>query len=243
MTKTEARRIHTYFEASGRLVLVLTASLFAMVLLMGVHLDDALALTGFAMAFGAVMAAVVTDLMSKRIPDNLSLIALASAVVWWGSILLGSKIPAAAGTGIVLDVMGHIYGVPSHGSVLPVFAGIGYPWRALLDLAGMAIVFVPLFYSSIWGLGFGGGDVKLMTAVSLFFGWPLGFDFVVLTFLIGGSFSACFLVGRIFARVAIKGGISGRRIEAMAKLKEFPFAPAIGAAAIVCFALKLRGLA
>ncbi len=63
------------------------------------------------------------------------------------------------------------------GAVLPLFDSIQYPQRIVLDEAMMVVVFIPLFLSFIFGMGFGGGDVKLMTAAALFFGWPLGMDF------------------------------------------------------------------
>ena len=242
MTKAEARKIHAHFEAAIRLTVVIPCAIYLTGLAFGRNLADTLAVTAFALCFCAVMSAVSVDVISKRIPNGISLAALISAPLWWIAYAAGSEIPAVITDGIVLDIMGWVYGQDITGSVLPVIASVSYPWRILLDIAMMLVVFVPLYFSFAFGLGFGGGDVKLMTAASLFFGWPLGLDFFFLTFLIGGVFSVGVILGRISSRIAIRAGLDSERLRKMSTTREFPFAPAIGFAAILCFALKLQGL-
>ena len=242
MNKAEARRIHAHFDASNRLAVVMPPAMFGLFVAMGVPLAYAVALLGASMAFVAMVFAVSTDMMSRRIPNGLSLLALAAAPVWWSGYLLGSTLPEMAGSGVAWTIMAPLYGQNGSGAILPALSGIGYPARMVLDLAMMVAVFIPLFASFVLGLGFGGGDVKLMTALSLFFGWPLGMDFFFLTFIIGGIFSVFVITGRIFSRGAISVGMKNAVFREWSGMREFPFAPAIGIAAVICFAIKLQGL-
>lgn len=242
MPKSEARKLHAHFDAAGRLGWIIPVFAFATFLAMGWSFPDSVALLGAAIAFVGIAVAISVDTMSKRIPNNLSLTVLASGPIWWLGYALGSPLPALPVDGIVMDMMGTLYGVSVSGAVLPMFDTVSYPMRIGLDLAMMVVVFVPLYFSWSMGLGFGGGDVKLMTAAAPFFGWPLGMDFFFLTFLIGGVLSVCVILGRMFSRAALKAGVKSERLATLSTLREFPFAPAIGAAAIVCFAIKLQGL-
>jgi len=242
MTKAEARRIHAHFEASTRLAVVIPFGIFFFALIAGFDLGTSTAIFGAALAFVATMAAVSTDMMSRRIPNGLSLLALASGPVWWASFFLGADLPGLAGEGVVWSLLAPIYGLEGAGAVLPAFAGITYPLRIALDMAMLVVVFIPLYLSFALGLGFGGGDVKLMAALSLFLGWPLGLDFFLLTFIIGGIFSVGVIVGRKFSQMAVRMGREHAMLKEWSVLHEFPFAPAIGIAAIFCFAIKLQGL-
>ena len=242
MPKSEARKLHAHFDAAGRLALIIPVFVFATLLAMGWSFADSVALFGAALAFTGIVVAVSVDTISKRIPNNLSLTVLASAQIWWLGYALGSPLPMTPADGVVMDMMGALYGVSVSGAVLPMLDGVSYPLRILLDLAMMLVVFVPLYLSWSMGLGFGGGDVKLMTAAAPFFGWPLGMDFFFLTFLFGGVLSVCVILGRMFSRAALKAGVKSERLATLSTLREFPFAPAIGAAAVVCFAIKLQGL-
>jgi len=241
MTKARAREIHAHFAASVRLAVVIPACLLLLFLAMGVDFPNALALFGLSLGFVGVMAAVSTAMMSKRIPNGLSLTVLCSAPFWWLGAALGADMADGAGTGIVLDAFGWFYNQPISGSVLPVF-DVALPYSIGLDLAMMVVVFVPLYLSFAFGLGFGGGDVKLMTAAAALLGWPLGMDFFFLTFLIGGLFSAAVLLGRMSSLIAVRLGVSNPHVVALSKFREFPFAPAIGLAAVLCFATKMQGL-
>lgn len=242
MKKTEARKLYAHFEAAGRLTWVMPFAIFLTALAIGYKSADAMAIGAAALAFAATMAAVSVDVISKRIPNSLSLAALLSAPLWWLALFLGSDIPAHLADGMVMNLMGKLYGMELSGAVLPLWPQVSYPLRIPLDIVMMAVVFVPLYFSFALGLGFGGGDVKLMTATSLFLGWPLGLDFFFLTFLIGGVFSVAVLLGRKSSLFAIRMGANGPMTKKLSTVREFPFAPAIGLAAIVCFATKLEGL-
>lgn len=242
MNKTQARRIHAHFEASTRIAVILPPSLLALALALGLPLADAMAVFAASLAFVATMAAVSTDMMSRRIPNSLSLVALAAGPAWWGAAGLGSQLPDLSGDGLVWSILAPIYGLEGQGALLPAFSNIAYPVRIGLDLAMLGVVFVPLYLSFRLGLGFGGGDVKLMAGLSLFFGWPLGLDFFFLTFLVGGLFSIGVITGRIFAKTAIRFGRTGDAVMRWSRLREFPFAPPIAIAAIACLAIKLQGL-
>ena len=202
---------------------------------------DTLAISAAALFFFAVMAAVATDLTSMRIPNLLSYGLLLAAPIWWASGFLGSDIPASAGAGVARDAMGLILPNQGTGSLLPVF-DLPPVQHIGLDILIMVIVFIPLYLSFQFNLGFGGGDVKLMGAASLFLGWPLALDFFILTFLIGGIFSTAIIVARTYARVAVKRGSTKDRLVKLAKFREFPFAPAIAIAAVICFSIKIEGI-
>ncbi len=242
MKKTEARKLHAHFEAATRLTIVLPVMVFMTVLFMGWTFPDAVAAFAISLCFTGITAAVSVDTISKRIPNGLSLAVFMAGPTWWLALWLGSSMPASVSDGAVMTLMGHLYGVEAiKGAVLPLFEGVEYPRRILLDEAVMVVVFIPLLLSFILGLGFGGGDVKLMTGASLFFGWPLAMDFFFLTFLIGGIFSAAVYLGRISSLIAIFAGLESEKLRKMSKTREFPFAPAIGIAAALCFAIKIQG--
>lgn len=242
MNKTQARRIHSHFEANTRIAVILPPSVFILAVALGLSISDALAVLAASMALVATMTALSTDMMSKRIPNSLSLVALAAGPVWWTAAGLGSQLPGLSGDGVVWSLLSPIYGIDGEGAVLPAFSGIDYPVRIGLDVAMLVVVFVPLYLSFRLGLGFGGGDVKLMAGLSLFFGWPLGLDFFFLTFLLGGVFSLGVILGRISAKTAIRFGRTNEALMRWSKMREFPFAPPIALAAIVCLAIKLQGL-
>lgn len=241
MTRLEALKIHAYHEAAGKITALMAGTIAALCITVGRSLPDTIAIAAAALAFGALMSAISTDMMSKRIPNNLSLLLLLSSPIWWAAQGLGSEIPAGAGTGVVRDTIGVILPGQGTGSILPDFS-LSFPWLIALDAAVMLVVFAPLFLSFRYGLGFGGGDVKLITAGSLFFGWPLGFDFLAMTFIVGGVFSIGVIFGRISCRIAMKIGRATPAMIKFSKMREFPYAPAIGIAAIYCFSVKLEGL-
>lgn len=242
MNKIKARRIHAHFEASTRMAIVLPVMLFMALIVLEWTYADALAVFAAAVAFCGMGAAIAVDTISKRIPNPLNLLVFCAVPVWWASYFLGSDIPAQIQDGAFMDIMGRLYGYDMSGAFLPLFEGISYPKRILLDEAMMFVVLVPLFLSFALGLGFGGGDVKLMASLSLFFGWPIGMDFFFITFLIGGIFSVAVVLGRISSKYAIKAGLETEKLIKMSNTREFPFAPAIGIAAVFCFAIKLQGL-
>jgi Flp pilus assembly protein protease CpaA len=242
MKKTEARKLHAHFEAATRLTIVFPVMVFLTTFFMGWSGADALAAFAASLCFSGITTAVSVDMISKRIPNGISLAVFLSGPIWWVAMKLGSTAPAMISDGIVMEIMGKFYGIEGlKGAVLPLLENIQYPKRILLDEASMVVVFVPLFLSFLLGLGFGGGDVKLMAGASMFFGWPLAMDFFFLTFLIGGIFSVLVVLGRISSRCVIRAGLETENLKKLSRIREFPFAPAIGIAATICFAIKLQG--
>jgi Flp pilus assembly protein protease CpaA len=242
MKKSEARSIHAHFDAAARLTVVLPVMAMMTVVAMGWGFADSLALFAAALCFTGVVTAVSVDTISKRIPNSLSLAVFLSGPIWWVAMTAGSDITKVIADGVVMNVMGKVYGIENlDGAVIPLLGGVEYPLRILLDMAMMVLVFIPLLLSFALGMGFGGGDVKLMTGASLFFGWPLAMDFFFLSFLIGGIFSVVVILGRISSKYAIRSGVESERLLKMSKVREFAFAPAIGIAAVICFAIKLQG--
>lgn len=240
MTRQRAMRIHAFHDASAALTAYLTIAAGALALVMVRDIGQALLITAGSLAFVAIMASVATDMMSKRIPNSLSLMLLAAAPVWWIGQALGGD-TGAGSTGVARTLMSHIDEIYGQGALLPGF-GVAFPFSIPIDIAGMVIVFIPLLLSFRFGLGFGGGDVKLITAGALFFGWPLGFDFLAVSFIFGGIFSVFIIMGRMFCRVAVKCGAKSDRVHRLAQLREFPYAPAIAISGILCLANKLEGL-
>lgn len=241
MTRLQAIKIHAYHAAAFKLTLYFTAAVAALVLALGVSGPDVLALCAVALAFFAIMASVSTDMMSKRIPNPLSLTLLAAAPLWWIAQAMSSGIAAGASPGVLRDMLGLVGLDVGTSPLLPPLA-FGFPVSIATAIAMMVVVFIPLFLSFRLGLGFGGGDVKLITAGSLFFGWPLGFDFLAASFLVGGVFSAFVILGRNFCRLALRMGVKADRVRRFAALREFPYAPAIAVAGIFCLAAMLEGL-
>lgn len=240
MNRMRAMKIHAFHDAAASLTIYFTATFFALVLALRTPLGDAVAMTAAALAFFAIMASVATDMMSKRIPDKLSLLLLASAPVWWLGAALGADL-GTQNTGIARDLLSWVSPVYGTGPLIGPLS-IPYVPSIIMDVLGMIVVFIPLFLSFKFQLGFGGGDVKLITAGSLFFGWSLGFDFLVVSFLIGGIFSSLIILGRSFFRIALRCGVDTDRVRRIAKFREFPYAPAIAVSAILCLACKLEGL-
>ena len=242
MKKTEARKLHAHFDAAARLTVVMPVMAFLTVIFMGWGIADSVAVFAAVLCFTGMMAAISVDTISKRIPNGISLAVFLAGPIWWLALALGSDIPANVTDGTVMDIMGWVYGMKDlEGAVLPLLPGVEYPLRILLDQAVMVVVFIPLLLSFVLGLGFGGGDVKLMTGAALFFGWPLALDFFFLSFLIGGIFSVAVILGRISSKYAIRHGKENDKLKKMSQVREFPFAPAIGIAAAICFAIKLQG--
>lgn len=240
MTRLRAMKIHAFHDASAALTAYLTIAFAALTMVMTGNIGQTLLLTAGALAFAAIMASVATDMMSKRIPNSLSLMLLAAAPVWWAGLALGGD-AGNASDGIARTLMSNIDEIYGTGALLPGF-NASFPLSIPIDIAGMVVVFIPLLLSFRLGLGFGGGDVKLITAGALFFGWPLGFDFLAVSFIFGGIFSVFIILGRMFCRVAVKFGAKGDRVRRLAELREFPYAPAIAISGILCLATKLEGL-
>lgn len=238
MTKNEARKLYAHFDAAWRLSMIVPMAAALLLIFSGADLPTVVLMSGACVSFMAMVAAVSVDTISKRIPNGLSVLPLIGALLWWAGILMGASVSPQADLGVINTLSGWLLGTPEHGAFLPDIASVGYPWRIALDLAMGVVVFIPAFLSFIFRLGFGGGDVKLMTALAVFFGWPLGMDFFLLTFLIGMVPSVAVIAVNYPARLARHLGHDTPRIRKLARLRELPFAPAIGLAAIICFAIK-----
>lgn len=76
--------------------------------------------------------------------------------------------------------------------VVAIFFGYIFYWHSLLGA-----VLIYLFFFLLWKLGtLGGGDVKLITASSVFFTTNNQLHYVFNIFLAGGLLAVCYLIGR-----------------------------------------------
>lgn len=241
MKRIEALSHHAHMKAAVSLSLWLSLAGAAALAVLPLGFADILVATAFIIAFSAMMAGLATDLRSMRIPNELSLMLLFAAGLRWLGDIFGAGLLAGGPDGILRDVMGLF--LPGQGTGSFIAAGTHDPMTAIMfDAVCMLIVFIPLYASFAFRLGFGGGDVKLITSGALYFGWPLGFDFLGLTYLVGAAISAGFLIARLVVRDLLPTPPAGSRRERLAGLRMFPYAPAIAAAAILCFAVQLEGL-
>jgi prepilin peptidase CpaA len=103
---------------------------------------------------------------------------------------------------------------------------------AHLMLAGMVFAFG--FVSFVLGW-VGGGDVKLMTALTLWAGPSLGPDLLILTTLGGGimAFSLLLLRNSTQARILMPTAAPFRRIRSFAERGVCPYGLAMGTAALI----------
>ncbi len=239
LTRQEAYTIHAFHSAAFWMALVL--SLFGAAGLMVIGLPTSFVLAAFTvmLAFFATVSGTLTDLMSMRIPDPITATVLVAAVGWW--IMEFNGATPSEGFGLARDVMGILLPAQGSGSAVPEIDRIFPGAWLVLDIVCGVIVFIPLFLSFILRMGFGGGDVKLMTALAFFLGWPLGFDFVILTFLFGGLASCVILILRTFFMTLSRAGVDNHYVDRMAKAKSFAYAPAIALSALVCIAQKAEG--
>ena len=84
----------------------------------------------------------------------------------------------------------------------------------------------------------GGGDVKLLAGVTLWFGWDMLADYLLIVGLIGGVFGGALLLARRYALVGepylYQWGLSLPRV--LRRGEAIPYGLAIGAAALVLMA-------
>jgi prepilin peptidase CpaA len=86
----------------------------------------------------------------------------------------------------------------------------------------------------------GGGDVKLLAGVSLWFGWDMLADYLLIVGLIGGVFGGALLLTRRYAVAGepylYRWGLSLPRV--LRRGEAIPYGLAIGAAALVLMAMS-----
>lgn len=141
MTRQRAMRIHAFHDASAALTAYLTLAAAALALVMSKDIGQTLLLAAGVLAFTAIMASVATDMMSKRIPNSLSLMLLAAAPLWWAGLVLGGD-PGSGSNGIARTLMSNIDEVYGQGALLPGF-NVSFPLSIPVDIAGMVVVFIP----------------------------------------------------------------------------------------------------
>jgi Flp pilus assembly protein protease CpaA len=211
-------------------------------LMSGMPLGNAILLTYLSLALGSFLSAVSTDLMSMRIPNELSFALLGAAAMRWIAEAAGADALAGADQGAWLSLVETLLNadLAGKGAVIPEFP-LTFPGSGpASDILCMILVYVPTYLSFRFRLGFGGGDVKLLTAGALYFGWPLGFDFLLVTYAAGGVMACLVLAGRLFA-LSIPHA-TAPWIVSLRAVRSFPYAPAIAISAALCVSSRIEGL-
>jgi leader peptidase (prepilin peptidase)/N-methyltransferase len=129
-------------------------------------------------------------------------------------LILDKVVVWLAGTGVVINsLLLWVDWTPYFPLTGSSFGGIGWMDLLLAALIGGGIM---LFLAVISGGGLGGGDIKFVAALGLWFGWKLMLFVLFLSFVIGGVISLFLLVFRLKGR------------------KDFiPFGPFIATAALI----------
>ncbi len=118
-----------------------------------------------------------------------------------------------------------------------------YPVDWMMALATMAGVFAIgcFVFSRKW---MGGGDIKLLTACSIWTGWPLVLDFLILMALIGGLLSVFFMGSRaLLLKVKAPWAEQDKLPRLLRKGQPLPYGLAIAASfLLLLWQQKLPGL-
>jgi len=110
------------------------------------------------------------------------------------------------------------------------FLDLGWAGFGLSLAAGFGVLIAGM---ALWAPGWlGGGDVKLLAAGALWFGWPDAMSFLLLSVLAGGVLAVILLVlRRAAAMLPLPAGLSS--IAVLGDGKPVPYAVAIAVGAMV----------
>lgn len=237
--RAKTRQIHAFHNAAFWLSAMVPVFFAPIVWILTKDMASVFVWSGSALAFAVLLAGTVTDLMSMRIPNPLSLLSFVPAFLLWVGLALGFEAPELIGYG--RSIYAPILAGGGEGPLVgEIWTGALYK-DILMSIAGAILVFIPLLLSFIFG-AMGGGDAKFMPPLALYFGWSLGFDFLFLTFLFGGLFAIPMIVLRLVCRFAAVREDAHPEVKRLARMKTFAYAPAIAAAGVVCLAAKWQGL-
>lgn len=185
----------------------------------------------------AVMGALVTDLRSRRIPNDMSLVILGAGIMWSFAESAGESMDMSWASALSL--------LPIPTSTPDIIEPLGAFGRIMADGVAMAMVFSFLFACFAFGLGIGGGDVKVISALAFFFGWPMGLSAFLSIFIVGGVLSLGLVaVKTIIVSMALYGeqdGFFGRIAGEMVRMKEIPFAVPIAMGSAPYFYFLIKG--
>lgn len=237
--RSKTRQIHAFHNAAFWLSAMVPVFFAPIVWMLTKDLASVFVWSGSALAFAVLLSGTITDLMSMRIPNPLSLLSFFPAFLLWIGLGLGFETPELVGYGrsIYAPIL---VGVGEGPLVGEIWTGALYK-DILMSILGSILVFIPLLLSFIFG-AMGGGDAKFMPPLALYFGWSLGFDFLFLTFLFGGLFAIPMIILRLVCRFAAVREGAHPEVKRFARMKTFAYAPAIAAAGVVCLAAKWQGL-
>lgn len=200
-------------------------------------ISTTLGITAASLAFSAMIACTLTDLMSMRIPDAISVLPFLAAILLWIALSLGfeQSDPHSLTKSIFIP-----YAPVDTNPIVPYFWPTGLGWTIISSFLGAFLILIPLLGSVLLGT-LGGGDMKFMPPLAVYFGWSLAFDFLFLTFLFGGFFGILQMIVRFVTKALVKQGSNNATIIRLSRMKTLAYAPAIALSAIVCFAAKWEG--
>lgn len=239
LTRRQVMGIHASHDAAFWLSLAMSGSIVFVATLVGVPAVSTMPLFAVALAFSAIVTGLVVDLTSMRIPDRISAAVALSGAIWLAAE--GFGITPAEGQGSARQVLGLILPDQGEGPLIGSLDNWFTGAWLVTDIALTIAVFAILYLSFAKGFGFGGGDVKVMTAFTLFLGFPLGLDFLVATYFFGGFIAIAVSAVRLMAKAAIRLGSTSVVLTKMSGVRSFPYAPAIFLSAIICLVHKSEG--
>lgn len=127
---------------------------------------------------------------------------------------------------------------------IPIVLVAAFALFAVLYLTGNSILWHLVLATAVFCLGFaffaagwiGGGDVKFLTAITLWMGQEAAYSFVFLMALLGGGLALCLLTIKRYSHVfrywAPRNRLIGRLVD-LAEAGRCPYGVAIGVAGLV----------